>query len=61
MFYRPSLDEIFTAARATVAVLKDLGYDCCFIGGLACVSFGNTRTPEVREEYLSFVEFKNDN
>ena len=47
MFYRPILSDVLRAAQATVDVLSSLGFEACFIGGVACHLYGSKRTSEV--------------
>jgi hypothetical protein len=56
----PMSGPVWVAAEAAIRTLRSIGYtDACFVGGVACYLYGNTRTPHVcpRHLYTSFDHF----
>lgn len=47
MYSVPSSTQISCAARDAIKSLKDIGVESCFVGGMACQLYGNSRKPNV--------------
>ena len=51
----PTAAEVRQAAQAAVQIFGSHGLSCCLVGGMACLLFGNSRTPTVRVPHLIAV------
>ncbi|KAK1216411.1 hypothetical protein PQX77_020964 [Marasmius sp. AFHP31] len=45
MHYSPTSEEVRTTTAALTKALEALKLRCCLVGGVACSSYGNSRTP----------------